>query len=510
MAKKKLFTNTKVFWKAAENAKWMADLAMEAELAREKNPNIVFDSRNLMDLAPLLFDVSGLPEDQKKSYFLSEYDKMAKAFSTPSAENPKKPDPEAIKPYIKRMFEVLATDLDDVDWNNVKQVENALTSMKATQTLATLIDDFPAAALDVFPTHDAMKKIDALAAKAYNAYLEGRVKMSYANLDNIYEYVPIGPGVQKCTQMLVQAELCNAIFNSTLAGTDLVTLDPAINDLATKFYMGESFSVTNAAVLPDNEYQYTDTDYLADFMNYIAGCSSNTSFEQMLILPMRAADPIDGKAFEQLDLLMIDGKPMSEIVAEVEASTGLIGDKAKAEAAKVLREALLEGEKPVTLLTSTFTKNGNIQFKHKDIRLDHDKLNELDRKKNHNIFRRMLHNIGIWKIPEKYINNATRDIRIDVRKNSDECRAKLQAAEDRFIKIYNAIPRPSATQKGVVDMIPKLTKEPIDLAANRDSASRNINREPIHNIRLDMEKKMSAEPAKIPAEKVAQKDPLTK
>ena len=511
MAKKKWFTNHKAFWKAAENAKWMADLARDADEKIEKNPNIKFDTRNLMDLAPLLFDVSQLPKDQKEAYFLEEYNKMAKAFNTASANDPTRPDPNAIKPYMRKMFEKLVVDLDAVDWNNVKQIENALTSMKATQTLATLVDDFASVALDLFPTHDIMARLDAYAAKSYMAFLEGRVAMSYAGLDDICEYVPIGQGVQKSTRMQVQAQISNVIYNATLARSEVATIDPTSSDLLTKHFLGKSFSLTNAVMLPDNEFQYTEENYLGDFLDAITACYANTSLEQMLVVPMNESDPVDGKKFSPKELLLIDGKPMSEIIEEIEKEKGLAGDAADVEAGKILRDALLQA-KPVTLMTATYTKAGKVAFHHKDIRVDLDKLNEADRLQNHNIFRRVLHNVGLWRIPEKYPNNGTRDIRVDSRKNSDDFKAKIAAAEDRFVKVYNSIQRPSNRNKGVVNTIPKLTKEEVDLSANRDSINknRNIDREPIPNLRLDMEKKLAEKPVKLNDEPVVKEKPLTK
>ena len=185
MAKNKYFTNHEVFWQAARNAQWLLDQGFNAFEDNPLTTKVEYDRRNLSDLSALLIDVSGVPEDQKETYFKAEAKKIFRAFDTPSKEDPKKSDPELIKPYIKQMFEKVATDLDKVDYNDVNQLTNLFVTMRSVQMLATMVENFPQEASELYPTPEEKAKIDAISSKAYIAFLEGRVRISEQGLDLI-------------------------------------------------------------------------------------------------------------------------------------------------------------------------------------------------------------------------------------------------------------------------------------------------------------------------------------
>jgi hypothetical protein len=342
-----------------------------------QNPQIKFDTRNLMDIAPLLFDVSEFAEEEREKKFVEEYEKMVNAFNTPGTVDPSRPDPEAIKPYIKQMYDRLVTDLDQVDWNDVKQVENMLASMKATQAIATVVNDFASFSMDFYPSHEERARIDALGARSYTVYLEGRVAMSYAGLDDIDDYVPIGYGAMKSTQMQVEAYASQALYDATLRGTDKAVLDPTQNELAEKFFLDEPFTVMNASGKDEAymEFEYDHNQYLTDFLEAMTIGYTKTAFEQMMISPMNNCDAVDGKKFNPSELLLIDGKPLSDIMKELEEK-GIKGRATDIEAAKILRGALQSGT-PVTVISASYDKEGKVRFNNKDVCLS--ALNRIDR-----------------------------------------------------------------------------------------------------------------------------------
>jgi hypothetical protein len=264
---------------------------------------------------------------------------------------------------------------------------------------------------------------------------------------------------------MVQANLINKVFDSTLQGSDLVTLDPSSDDLSTKFFMGEEFSVIQDAGhgpedFNNDLYGRAMIDQLGETMMY-------TSFEYQIGKP--ALENSD--TFDKTDILIINGKPLSTILREYNAEYGVPGKFYMA--GQFLREALLKGD-PVTLISTSFDNEGGYKFNNKDIRLDLDKLdldklNAKDRYENYNIIRRALDTIGLWRIPKKYPSNKERD----------EMRAKMQAegnsahedavhaVEEDMISSYNSLSRRGAIE-GCRRVIPKLTRVEVEPSQSKE------------------------------------------
>ena len=161
---KPYFKNHNAFWQGARKVEQLYKWAVEAENSLVKNPNIDYDSRNLYSLALLVINMKGIPEAEQEAHFKTEFAKMHQAFNTPHPDTPKKAAPEAVKPYIKAMFDNVKTDLSAMDTNNPEHVEDILKTMLATQMLATMVVDYPLASMELYPTHEDKIRIDALSA----------------------------------------------------------------------------------------------------------------------------------------------------------------------------------------------------------------------------------------------------------------------------------------------------------------------------------------------------------
>ena len=479
MAKTKMFTNRKVLRQAIENLKWKQELSLEIS---SQNPDLTgLDTRHLNDLGPLLINVKNVPEADREAYYKSELQKMSDAFYTFMPDTGK-PDPEAVKPYITAMFNAVVTDTD-IDWNDVSQVERLLATMKAAQALATVGDDFRKAIFDLYPTHADVARIDAHAAKAYLVYLKTGIAMSRAGID-LYEDLYIGTAHLDAISQEVEVDVCAAAYDATLKGKDVVTIDPTKSELMTKHFLEKPF----VALQMGGQSEYNHEDYLEDFAHMLSISYYNSAIERMVVSKVTNARA----GFAESDLVYINGKSLGDISKEL-VKCGMSEKEAKLETAKMLRGSLTDGESVVTLMRASFTQEGKISFYHQDIRLDLDKLNEADRKANYSWFRRTLHSMHLWRIPEKYPNNASRDGRVAANKASAEHKNALKAAEDRVVDIYNNIV-PTADAKEILKVIPKLTKE------------ENPVREPISDIKLESIKDIPTEPQKEEEVKVLNND----
>jgi hypothetical protein len=216
--------------------------------------------------------------------------------------------------------------------------------------------------------------------------------------------------------------------------------------------------------------------------------------------------------FETKDVLIINGRNLREIGKDFKGNW----EERETAAGKVLREALLNGE-PVTIVTSTFDNNGKVTFHNKDIRLDLDKLNAMDREKNHNIFRRALDTIGLWPIPKKYPTNKERDEKINAAlANPDSAHQKrVKDFEDTFIKEYNRKCGKPSKRMSCSDIIKELSREEVkntDLSVNTDKVKDNSNvREPITDIKeFTKVEKIETEPPKKFEEKTISIEPSAK
>ena len=470
----KYFENHEAFWQAVKKTRQMKSWADEVQSKHPKNPNIKYDHRNLYTLGLLIFDLSDIPEDQQEQYFKSEYEKLYAAFNISDPNNPKRSISENVKPYIKRMFENVMTDYKGIDFNNPQHIQKVLHNSLATQMLATMVEDYPTESMELYPTHQDMTKIDAIASKAYAKQLEVCYSISEEGLNQIGDYfITFGQHKQLSTSRLLQAELIHTVFDTTLKGSDRVMLDPLATDLSAKFFMKKPFTVIND--LGDGPEPFTDGDYARYYAEHLADTCMNTSFECQIFTAAMA----HSSTMEKRDVLLINGKPLEQLVQEY-ATKGYDWKEKFIEPGRFLREALLKGD-PVTLVSSTVSKDGKIAFHNKDIRLDLDKMNKMDRE-SRNPIRKWLDRMGWWPIPPKYPTNEARDAKLSVilADPNSEHQKQVKAIEEEYIRSYNSIDPAKRGGKGCASVIPQLIREEVkttDLSLDADiDKSKSVDR----------------------------------
>ena len=503
---KNYFKNHEAFWQAVQKAADMQRWAEATQKRLGKNPAMSYDQRNLYSLAMLVIDLDDIPEAEQEGYFISQYERMHSVFDTAHPDTPNKPDPEAIKPYIQMMYNNVVTDLSVIDYNDPKQIQKVIFTMLSTQMLATMVQDFPEECMELYPTHEDKKRIDAISAKAFGVQLEARVIMSYEGLDEIGDYfMTVGSGKTESTAQMLQSELIHTVFDSSLNGNDLIVLDPTKSKLTSKFFLKKPFAVRND--IGGEIESFTDEDYGKYYAEHLADSIMNTSFEYLLFNTAAA----ESDTMSQRDVLLINGKPMQKLLQELRNSGLNYGDADKA-MGKALRDALLNGD-PVTLVSSTYTNDGKLAFHNKDIRLDLDKLNALDRA-NHNIFRRALDKVGLWPIPKKYPTNEARDAKLSAILSDPNSihQKEVKAIEDEFIRSYNSLGLKRSAYKGCAKVITTLVRDetaavnqPLNAVSENDAQ-----REPIVGIDLNAERELPVEPIKQADEKLINTEPLAK
>ena len=202
--------------------------------------------------------------------------------------------------------------------------------------------------------------------------------------------------------------------------------------------------------------------------------------------------------FDQNALLLIDGKPIKDIIENIKKTEDKSPYEATIDASMILRDALTDGKSVVSLMRVGFDKDGNTNFRHQDIKVDLDKLNKAnfeERYKKTNFIRRFLHDFGIWKIPDKYASNEARDKAQATTKEKSEFKNALSAAEKNVVDSYNKIDgsRQLDNPNYILNVIPKL-RMPNDKIVQREKF-------PVHDA-ISTDKDQRQEPKLQPAKTI--------
>ena len=455
---KRYYKNHKAFWTAVERSHQLYKWAEEVQIERGKNPLIRYDHRNLFSLAMLITDMSGVSETERETYFKAEYTKIHQAFDTSDPNQPNRPDPQKIKPYVEKMYQSILTDLDDIDCDDPTQIQWSIHSFLSTQMLSTIIEDYPAECMDFFPTHADRARVDAICVRAFALQLQMQKSLYEEKLDVEKYFRTIGKNKSFLVGQSILEEQMHGLFDASLQEKEFVMLDPSVSDTTAKFFMKEPLiAFENDGSGPEA----IDEDiYAKRYVEQLTTVPQNTAFSYQILNAALA----ESSMLEKEDILVINGKPLSQIYREEKAAAGNIWQGEREAAGRILRDALLNGE-PVTVLNLSVSKDGRVEFQNKDIRLDLDKLNKLDREQNHNIFRRALDTIGLWPIPPKYLSNKERDEKLSaaLAAPGSAHQKQVKAIEDELIQAYNSIDRSNSgpALTGCAAVIPKLTREEV-------------------------------------------------
>ena len=348
-----------------------------------------------------------------------------------------------------------------------------------------------------------MRKLDATTTKAYMLYLKLAPQLARAGMGlEIDENFKMGIYGSDSPLFDAQAVIGSGVSNAILNDENVITIDPTENELMKKHLLKEQFEVEQAGGT------CSQNDYELYFQDALAGYSSNTSLEQVVFKAVK--DSMQYDEFNSDDLLMINGKSVHDIAKEM-GKAGKKGYEISHEVAKKVRDAMTDGKSVVSLMSISYTKEGAVEFKHRELKVDLDKLNEVDRKETkYSRFRRFLDRVGFWKI-KRFASNAERDARQEKIRESDAYKNALRSAEDRYIHYYNIAEK--STKSGVGDLIPKMARaeEISEKQTDKQLTENNVLREPVGKIELEKEEKnVSTEPKKEIDEKVIKTDAVTK
>ena len=391
-----------------------------------------FDHRELRTVAAMLIDISSVAnetEDVKKEYYIAKLHVFEQEFLLSK-------DPEAKNRLLKKIYEEIATDIE-IDWDNPAEIDHVACSLRVQQVLGTIADKTPQDVLKVYNTVSEAKRLDNISLK--NMMSLGVFQNALAEqCPEIASKISAGVNFDDYAYRF-RNDITNAFVKANEDGTNVATFDPNTSETFKKHFLGDEFDLvftkrSTDPMEPDTmiEVHYTSDEATKHFMEYIYGISSGTVNEYIV-----TSGYLPGHSKEEL--LFINGRPMSEIIAEqetVHANDPTPRKTALISAGRILRDALTDGNSVVSVMRPYLVEGGKVAFNHQEIKVDLDKLNKIERQEKHNVFRRMLHAIGI-RIPHKYASNQERERNQSTIKDDPKYQAALKNAEKKFIDAYN-------------------------------------------------------------------------
>jgi hypothetical protein len=217
----------------------------------------------------------------------------------------------------------------------------------------------------------------------------------------------------------------------------------------------------------------------------------HSTVEQTIVNTVQSCDEEENFYYE--DMLFINGRSITELRDEWKKKNPhyeLYYDPDKA-MGQMIRDALTDGKSMVTMARMSLDANGEMRFNHKEIKVDLDALNKIDREQTHyNPIRRFLNWVGIWKI-QRFSTNAERDARQAKVKNSSKFQNTLRAHEKKVLDTYNNVDPKKVETKPLKQQFPKIThgENTVEKQTEVKLLDNSSLREPIINIVLDKTEK---------------------
>lgn len=484
-----MMNNKQVILRAAASANWKKERASKCVNKYFAGNMPVYDHRNILNIAALSIDMSAVPQSEREAYFDAEVVKIIDAFEG-------KTD---IKPYMEKMYSLIAVD-DNIDWSNEAQVENLLVSLLTNQALNTMTYDFPKETIDLYKTRENLKRIDEIVNKSDIFYNKICAKMTELDFhEQINKLVPVGlkkTGMYLAPETQIETEITEMVWRNNGKENNTVMLDAAINEHAKNFFFGKEVQMYH----PVNGSMVDTNEYAKCYLLGVTQAAKHSAIEQMTIVTLTAGS---GYEMDYDDLTHINGKSISELRGELKQK-GIFGENAQIALGKMLRDALTDGKSVVTTTRFSPAADGTMRIEHKEVKVDLNKLNEIDRKETrYNPIRRFLDTIGLWKI-QRFPTNEQRDAKQAKVKQDPNYVNSMRALEDKVFDVYNNINLQKIGRKFLTTAIPKITREEVteDKQITEPTVSNEITREPIPNIVLDDNKNIEIEPPKETEPKV--------
>ena len=382
-----------------------------------------FDDRDLHSLIPLLVDISSVidkSEDEKKAYFLAQLQIIERDFVLTK-------DPSTRLPYLRRMYEEVRTDYD-IDWNDPAQIDHLVCSTASQQMIATMGVKMPQEVFSLFPTKNEAQRLDSISMKNFINTRKFQNAVSRFDPD-LNRQMGLGGVNEECPNTKIQDDITLAFAKAYDDGSNVAMLDPtAVSDFTKKLLLGDDIEedyIDNY----DEEVHFDRNDAIYEFIGRCASVSMQTVNEFMTTELYSSVD-------NKYNFLFINGRSAKDLVSEKMKRENIGDVAAKRAVGEMVRNALVDGKSIVSLMRPVVLEGGKVSFSHQEIKVDLDKLNKIERKEKHNIFRRILHAIGI-RIPNKYPSNEARENYQSAIKGDLQYQATMKKAEKDFITAYN-------------------------------------------------------------------------
>ena len=450
-----MFSNEEALRRGIERAAWKINMAIEYfdNLKYDYKKKVFFDHRETHTIAALLIDISSVAnasEEEKKAYYFEQLKLFEEEFILSDDEGRK-------ARFMERMLENLATSID-IDWDDERAIENLACSYRAQQAPGTTVEKIPFDILSMFDHKDAVQGFDSISVKnmIYITKFASDLAARFPDLADILVCPDLNNADYKFRESILE-KMHVARDN----GTNQVIIDPTESEVMKKVLLGDKFRIVErkpSRIDPD-EYDETIFDEMRamqSFANPIYTISGSTMNEYMTVNGYRGE-----RGDNRSDLLLIDGRPLTDIAKEKQQELRNNGGASTMTYAAlegtVLRDALCAGS-VITVMRPNMLPGGKVAFSYQEVKVNLDALNKFERNEKHNAFRRALDYLKIWKIKPKYPSNAQRDAMQEERKMSTDYQQSIKAAEKKFIDTYN---KNSQERRAAEDENQKNSKNPV-------------------------------------------------
>ena len=432
MPNTKMLSNTTAFRNAYNRVAWRREFTMNYfnNVNYQLDQVSDFDHRDTFSLIPLLIDMSEVidkPQQEQEAYYEAQLRDIEQNFILTK-------NPETRLPYIRRMYELVATSCE-IDWDNENEIEVLLRSLAAQQMLGKMVEVLPKDVLGIYSTTKEAKRLDNISIKNYHHMqnLQNQIARFDYTINQSLGLAPVDTE-SCCTQ--ISDNIALAFADATDKGSNSVVIDPTKLDIMKKFFYGDTYNITYSKPDisdPDNqeEFSYDSDEASKDILHEIYAISGCTVNEHMTVNAV-----LGSSDDEKEKLLFINDTSVYDLIERKKTNDGMDDMQAKVAVGKMLRDALLDGKSLVTLMRPTIVEDGKISFTHQTINVDLDKLNEVKRYEKNNIFRRALDYIGIWKI-KTHPSNKERDENQETLKLHPNCQKFFRNVEKKFVDAYN-------------------------------------------------------------------------
>jgi len=323
----------------------------------------IYDHRDMAPMSYLLIDLDSISEDQREETYKNELEKLQKAFDTLDPQTGR-PYPEAIKPYLERIYTETAGKMSyDIDWNDKKEVMKFTRAMLLMQTVGSMFDNFPKEYFEIFPDPVERARIDAGIVQNQamfnrtNEIIKHKHKIDLQSLNQLSLF----SGGQTFQWSFIE------YFNYTgahalLSGSNEIVFDPSVDQVLEDYFSGNQVTAEEYDDFHDVMMPYTNEMAAGDFWEALFGLVKYSHAEWMTVAKFQ---------IDKSDHFMINGRTLSELIEEEKKTSELSEYEISG---NLIRDALTDGKSRVELVKFSHDTEGNVTFNYHQIKLDLSKL----------------------------------------------------------------------------------------------------------------------------------------